>query len=81
MKKIIIILSYLIIFFNSNLLCEKKINFKSWFIGSSYRGIQRTWEFTFYSLQLALEEIDDEKVFIIPRDAGFNNKEKLNKCN
>ena len=31
-----------------------------------------------YSLQLALEEIDDNKVFIIPRDAGFNNKEKLN---
>ena len=31
-----------------------------------------------YSLQLALEEIGDEKVFIIPRDAGFNEKDKLN---
>ena len=31
-----------------------------------------------YSLQLALEEINDDNVFILPRDAGFNNKEKLN---
>ena len=31
-----------------------------------------------YSLQLALEEINDENVIIIPRDSGFNNKEKLN---
>ena len=33
-----------------------------------------------YSLQLALEEINDENVFIIPRDSGFNNKEMLNKA-
>ena len=31
-----------------------------------------------YSLQLALEEIDDENVVIVPRDSGFNDKEKLN---
>ena len=31
-----------------------------------------------YSLQLALEEINDKNVTIIPRDSGFNNKEKLN---
>ena len=30
-----------------------------------------------YSLQLALNEINDERVFIIPRDAGLNNKEKI----
>ena len=30
-----------------------------------------------YSLQLALEEINDKDVIIIPRDSGFNNKEKL----
>ena len=33
-----------------------------------------------YSLQLALEEINDENVIIIPRDSGFNEKEKLNKA-
>ena len=31
-----------------------------------------------FSLQLALEEIDDKNVFIIPRDSGFNDKKKLN---
>ena len=30
-----------------------------------------------YSLQLALEEIDDNEVSIIPRDSGFNDKEKI----
>ena len=33
-----------------------------------------------YSLQLALEEINDENVIIVPRDSGFNNEEKLNKA-
>ena len=33
-----------------------------------------------YSLQLALEEINDENVIIIPRDSGFNEKEKLNEA-
>tara|TARA_B100001057_G_C22826300_1_gene941561 strand:- start:360 stop:1424 length:1065 start_codon:yes stop_codon:yes gene_type:complete len=31
-----------------------------------------------YSLQLALEEINDKNVIIVPRDTGFNNKEKFN---
>ena len=31
-----------------------------------------------YSLQLALDEIGDKSVSIIPRDSGSNNKEKLN---
>ena len=29
-------------------------------------------------MQLALEEINDKNVIIVPRDSGFNNKEKLN---
>ena len=33
-----------------------------------------------YSLQLALEEINDENVIIVPRDSGFNEKEKLNEA-
>ncbi len=33
-----------------------------------------------YSMQLALEEINDEDVIIIPRDSGFNEKDKLNKA-
>ena len=30
-----------------------------------------------YSLQLALEEINDKNLIIVPRDSGFNNKDKL----
>ena len=30
-----------------------------------------------YSLQLSLEEIKDKNVFVIPRDSGFNNKDKI----
>ncbi len=33
-----------------------------------------------YSLQLALEEINDENVIIVPKDSGLNEKEKLNKA-
>ena len=33
-----------------------------------------------YSYSLALEEIDDKIVFIVPRDSGFNDKEKLNQA-
>ena len=29
-------------------------------------------------MQLALEEIDDKNISIVPRDSGFNDKEKLN---
>ena len=32
-----------------------------------------------YSLQLALKEIDDDRVIIYPKDTGFGDKEKLNK--
>ena len=31
-----------------------------------------------FSLQLALEEINDDKVVIVPRDSGFNNNDMLN---
>ena len=30
-----------------------------------------------HSLQLALEEIGNKEIFIIPRDSGFNNKKKI----
>ena len=79
MKKIIIILSYLIIFFNSNLLCEEKDqSLKVGLLAPLTGEYKELGDSLLYSLQLALAEIDDEKVFVIPRDAGFGNKEKLN---
>ena len=78
-KKIIIILSYIIFFLNSNLFGneEDKI-LKIGLLAPLSGEYKELGNSLLYSLQLALEEIDDKDVFIIPRDAGFNNKEKLN---
>ena len=79
MKKIIlVILSYIIIFFNSNLLSDEdskilKVGLLAPLTGE-YKELGNS---ILYSLQLALDEIGDKKVFIVPRDSGFNNKEKL----
>ena len=76
-KKILILLSYIIIFFNSNLFSNEKDNILK--IGllaplsGEYRELGNS---LLYSLQMALEEIDDKNVLIIPRDAGYNNKKK-----
>ena len=80
MKNIfLVILSYLLIFFNSNLLCSE--NSKTLKIGllaplsGEYKELGTS---LLYSLQLALEEIDDKNVYIVPQDSGSNDKKKLN---
>ena len=77
-KKILVILSYIILFFNSNLLCneENKI-LKIGLLVQLSGEYEELGNSLLYSLQLALNEINDKNVIIIPRDAGFNNKEKL----
>ena len=78
-NKLILILFYIIFFFNSNLLSNE--NSKTLKVGllaplsGSYSELGNS---LLHSLQLALEEIDDKKVFIVPKDSGFNNEEKLN---
>jgi len=77
-KKNLFIITYLLIFFNSNLFASEdnkilKIGLLTPLSGE-YRELGNSFLF---SLQLALEEINDSKVTIIPRDSGFNNKEKL----
>ena len=70
---------YIIFLFNSNLLGDE--NNKTLKVGllaplsGPYSEIGYS---LLYSLQLALEEINDKQVLIVPRDSGFNNKEKLN---
>jgi len=77
-KNFILTLIYIIFFFNSNTLSEE--NNKILKIGllaplsGTYSELGNS---LLYSLQLALEEIDDQNVFIVPRDSGFNNNEKL----
>ena len=77
-KKLIIFLSYIIIFFNSNLLSnENKQILKIGLLAPLSGEYKELGNSLLYSLQLALDEIDDKSVFIIPRDSGFNNKEKI----
>jgi ABC-type branched-subunit amino acid transport system substrate-binding protein len=78
-NKITIILVYIVFFFNSNLLSndENKI-LKVGLIAPLSGEYKQLGDSLLYSLQLALEEINDNNVFIIPRDSGFKNKEKLN---
>ena len=80
-NKFILTLIYLIFFFNSNILSEEnkkilKVGLLAPLTGQ-YSGLGNS---ILYSLQLALEELGDENVFIFPKDSGFNNKEKLNKA-
>ena len=77
-KKFIIFLSYIIIFFNSNLLSnENKQILKIGLLAPLSGEYKELGNSLLYSLQLALDEINDKSVFIIPRDSGFNNKEKI----
>lgn len=76
--KILLVLSYIIIFLNSNLLSEeKKNNLKIGLLAPLTGEYANLGNSLLYSLQLALEEINDRDVFIIPRDAGFNDEDKL----
>ena len=78
-KKIFIILSYLIVFFNSTLLSQEKEEILKVGLLAPLSGeYKELGNSLLYSLQLALDEINDENVFIIPRDTGFQDKEKLN---
>ena len=80
-KKFLIILTYLLLLFNSNLLSDEgkkilKIGLLAPLSGE-YKELGNSF---LYSLQLALEELNDNNVIIIPRDSGFNNKEMLDRA-
>ena len=64
---------------NSNLLAdEKNKSLKIGLLAPLTGEYAELGNSLLYSLQLALEEIGDNKISIIPRDAGLNNNEKLN---
>ena len=77
-SKFFLIIFYILFIFNSNLFSNE--NSKTLRVGllaplsGPYSEIGNS---LLYSLQLALEEIDDENVIIVPRDSGFNNEKKL----
>ncbi|MDC0903286.1 ABC transporter substrate-binding protein [Pelagibacteraceae bacterium] len=78
-NKFIIIITYILIFFNSNLFSNENNNVLK--VGllaplsGEYKGLGNS---LLYSLQLALDEINDKNVIIIPEDSGYGEEEKLN---
>tara|TARA_X000000368_G_scaffold148815_1_gene117400 strand:+ start:1735 stop:2889 length:1155 start_codon:yes stop_codon:yes gene_type:complete len=80
-NKFIALISYILIFFNSNLLSNENNNILK--IGllaplsGEYKDLGNS---LLYSLQLALNEINDKNVYVIPRDTGSDDKEKLNEA-
>ena len=80
-KKFFLLISFLLFILNSNLFSSE--NNKTLKVGllaplsGSYSGLGNS---LLYSLQLALEEINDSNLIIVPRDSGFNDEEKLNKA-
>ncbi len=77
-KRITIIITYILIFFNSNLFSEEKNNvLKIGLLAPLSGEYKELGDSILYSLQLALDEIDDKNVYIIPRDSGLGDSEKL----
>ena len=78
MYKKIIIITYILLSFNFNSFAEE--NQKSLRVGllapfsGEYKDIGQS---IMLSLQLALDEINDDNIKIFPRDSGFNNPKKL----
>ena len=77
-KKILTITTYILFFLNINSFADEnkrhlKIGLLAPFSGE-YKDIGQS---IMLSLQLALKEIGDDNIIILPRDSGFNNQTKL----
>jgi ABC-type branched-subunit amino acid transport system substrate-binding protein len=78
-NKLTILLTYILIFFNSNLSSNENSNVLKIGLLAPFSGeYKELGQSLLYSLQLALDEINDKNVYIIPGDSGSNNKKKLN---
>ena len=78
-SKFFLFFFYIIFIFNSNLFSnENNKSLKVGLIAPLSGPYSEIGNSLLYSLQLALEEINDKNVTIIPRDSGYNDDEKLN---
>ena len=78
-NKLIIIITYILIFFNSNLLSNENNDILKIGLLAPLSGeYKELGDSLLYSLQLALGEIGDKNVYVIPRDTGIDDKKKLN---
>ena len=78
-KITITFLSYIFLLFNTTLIADEndgklRVGLLAPFSGE-YKNLG---ESLLLSTQLALDEIDNDNIIIIPRDSGSNDKEKLN---
>ena len=79
--KILIILTYILFFFNSNTLSKENENvLKVGLLAPLSGDYKELGESLLYSLQLALDEIGDKDVHIIPRDSDLLIKKNFT-CN
>ena len=77
-SKFFLFIFYIIFAVNSNLLSDEKNKILKVGLLAPLSGpYNEIGNSLLLSLQLALEEIDDKDLIIVPRDSGFNNKEKL----
>jgi len=78
-KKIFLTLTYIFIFFNFNLhAIEKNSELKVGLLAPFSGDYKELGDSLLFSIQLALDEINDKKIVIVPRDSGTNDKVKLN---
>ena len=78
-SKIFLLLFYILFIFNSNLLsAEDNKTLKVGLLAPLSGPYSEIGNSLLYSLQLALEEINDKNVVIVPRDSGFKNEKKIN---
>ena len=77
-SKFLFLIFYIIFIFNSNLLSNENTKILKVGLLAPLSGpYSEIGNSLLYSLQLALEEIDDKNVIIVPRDSGYENEEKL----
>ena len=77
-SKVVLLLFYIIFIFNSNLFSSDNNNtLKVGLLAPLSGPYSQIGNSLLYSLQLALEEINDENVIIVPKDSGFNDEEKV----
>jgi hypothetical protein len=78
-KIIITFLYYIFLLFNTTLFANEKDGKLRVGLLAPFSGeYKNLGESLLLSTQLALDEIDNDNIIIIPRDSGTNNKEKLN---
>ena len=77
-NKFFLLIFYIIFIFNSNLFSnENNQTLKVGLLAPLSGPYSEIGNSLLYSLQLALEEINDKHVVIVPRDSGFNDEKKI----